>query len=338
MTRIKTKIGKTCDITQLKGVTYKDFRGHNIISEVIGKEFLRAKKKIIKKCIICGSKNVKLIAKVMRVPFMQCRKCTHVFNRYDYDYDFLKKFWKKKGDVINVHSHKGQQSYRPKHLSDPKVDFILKNIKKRKGLNWLDMACGNGEFLTRVKRKGIKPYGFDLNENDVKLARIKKLNVYRKDMTEFTEFALSKNIKFDIASATGYFDLVNDPNYELKTFNKIMKKGGLLMIDLPDFNSVCHEMIRYFPDQSIRHLHGSQRSSYTLKSLTLLLKNNGYKIINRWIYGIDFYMIMNVLNIINKEFYKTNAMKIMTKHFSKFQDIFDKEKSADTLFIVAKKI
>ena len=49
-------------------------------------------------------------------------------------------------------------------------------------------------------------------------------------------------------------------------------------------------------------------------------------------------MIMNVLNIINKEFYKTNAMKVMTKNFSKFQDIFDKERSSDTLFIVAKKI
>ena len=39
-----------------------------------------------------------------------------------------------------------------------------------------------------------------------------------------------------------------------------------------------------------------------------------------------------------KEFYKTNAMKVMTKNFSKFQDIFDKERSSDTLFIVAKKI
>ena len=49
-------------------------------------------------------------------------------------------------------------------------------------------------------------------------------------------------------------------------------------------------------------------------------------------------MIMNVLNQQNRYFQNTNAMKIMTKRFSEFQDIFDKEKAADTLFLVAKKI
>ena len=138
-------------------------------------------------------------------------------------------------------------------------------------------------------------------------------------MTDFCEYALQNNIKFDFASATGYFDMVSDPNYELRTFNKVMKKGGILMVDLPNFNSVCHDMIRYFPDQSIRHLNATQTSSYTYKSLSLLLKQNGYKIIKRWAYGIDFYMIMNVLNQYNKNFYKTNAMKVMTKNFLKFQ-------------------
>tara|TARA_B110000014_G_C20123538_1_gene596769 strand:- start:574 stop:1593 length:1020 start_codon:yes stop_codon:yes gene_type:complete len=339
MKKIKTVVGKDCDITQLKGVKYIDFKGHNDISKIVAKEFLRTKnKKIINKCIICGSSKIKLAASVMKVPFMQCQKCTHVFNKYDYDYNFLKSFWKKKGNVINVHSHSNQQKYRPKFLSSPKVDFILKDVKKRKNLKWLDMACGNGEFLTQVKKKGVKPYGFDLNEDDVRRARKKGLNAYRKDMTEFCDFALSNNIKLDFASGTGYLDMVNDPNYELRTLNKIMKKGGLLMIDLPDYNSVCHEMIRYFPNESIRHLNGTQRSSFTYKSLSLLFKKNGYKIVKRWIYGIDFYMIMNVLNIQNKNFYKTNAMKIMTKRFSDFQDIFDKEKAADTLFLVAKKI
>jgi len=339
MGKIKTIIGKSCDISSLKGVRFIDFKKQNDISRIVAKEFLHSKnKKIINKCIICGSKKNKLVATVLKVPYMQCRRCTHVFNRYDYDYNFMKRFWKKKGNVINVHSHANQQQYRPKYLSEPKVDFILKHIKKRKNLKWLDMACGNGEFLTQVKKRGVKPYGFDLNADDVRRAKKKGLNVFRKDMSKFCEYALSKNIKFDVASATGYFDVVNDPNHELKTFNKIMKKGGLLMIDLPDFNSVCHEMIRYFPSESIRHLNATQRSSFTFKSLSLLFKKNGYKIITRWIYGIDFYMIMNVLNQQNRYFQNTNAMKIMTKRFSEFQDIFDKEKAADTLFLVAKKI
>ena len=50
-------------------------------------------------------------------------------------------------------------------------------------------------------------------------------------MTEFCDFALSNNIKLDFASGTGYLDMVNDQT-TIKTLNKIMKKGGLLMIDL----------------------------------------------------------------------------------------------------------
>ena len=57
---------------------------------------------------------------------------------------------------------------------------------------------------------------------------------------------------------------------DLQTLTKLIKKGGLIMIDLPNFNSVCHDMIRSFPMQSIRHLNACQRSSFTLKSLSFL--------------------------------------------------------------------
>jgi len=167
---------------------------------------------------------------------------------------------------------------------------------------------------------------------------MKGLNVFQKNISEFYEYAVSNNIKFDVISATGYFDMVIDPSKELELITKLIKKGGIIMIDLPNFNSVCHEMIRSFPSQSIRHLNACQMSSFTLKSLSFLLKQKGYKILTRWIYGLDFYMIMNFLNQENKYFQNTSAMKVMTKKYSEFQKIFDKEKVSDTLFLISKKI
>ena len=337
--KIQILFGKDCDISSLKGVKFIDFKKQNRISRIVAKEFFNSKnKKIIKECIICGSKKIKSAATVLGINFMQCKRCTHVFNKYYYDNNFLKQFWKKKGDIINVHSHSNQQKYRSNFLSKPKVDLILKHIKNKKNLNWLDLGCGNGEFLLSVKKRGIKPYGFDLNTEDVRLAKTKGLNVFQKNISEFYEYAVSKDIKFDVASATGYFDVVNEPNKELEILNRLIKKGGILMIDLPDFNSVTHEMIRSFPSESIRHLNACQRSSFTLKSLLFLLEQNGYKILTRWVYGLDFYMIMNYLNQKNKYFQNTNAMRIMTKKFSEFQKIFDEEKVSDTLFFIAKKI
>ena len=93
--------------------------------------------------------------------------------KYYYSKKFLENFWKKKGDLIAVHSEKGQQNYRSKFLSQPKVEKILKFTKKKKNLNWLDLGCGNGEFLKSVKTKGIRGYGFDLNQKDIFLAKKK---------------------------------------------------------------------------------------------------------------------------------------------------------------------
>ena len=63
--------------------------------------------------------------------------------------------------------------------------------------------------------------------------------------------------------------MVNYPVNELKLVNRNMNKNGILMVDVPDFNSVTHELIRFFPDISIRHLSGAQRSSFYPKKFKL---------------------------------------------------------------------
>jgi len=337
---MKIDIGKNCDINILKGTTYKDFKKQNLISKKVASAFLKSKnKKVFKSCLICNHKKLKLVTKILKIEFLQCKKCDHVFSKYKYSEKFTKNFWKKQGDIINVHSHQNQQKYRSKFLSEPKVNKVLKFVKKKyKYIKWLDLGCGNGEFLLPAKKRGIKVYGFDLNQKDIKYAKRKGINAYQKNFHEFYNFAKLRNLKFDIASATGYFDMIENPTDEIKKLKNLLNKDALLMIDLPDFNSVTHEMIKSFPNESIRHLNACQMSSFTFKSLSYLLKKNGFKIIFRWYYGLDFYMIMNYLSQKNKRLEKSIIMKTMVKKYSKFQRIFDEEKVSDTIFLIAKKI
>ena len=340
MAAFKNLIGKTCDISLLKGITYESFNKQNKISKIVAKNFLKAKKKDqikTSKCIICGSKNLKFATSVFSIEYLQCKKCSHVMRKYSYTRDFLSKFWKKKGDVINVHSEKGQQNYRKKFLSMPKVEQVLKYVKKKKNFNWLDCGCGNGEFLESARNKGAKAFGFDLNERDIKFAKKKKLNVIRSDMKDFDNFN-NNSIKFDVVSATGYFDVINDPDKELKIVNRNMNKNGVMMIDVPNYESVTHDMIKLFPNESIRHLSAVQRSSFTLKSLKYFLNKNGFKPIFRWVYGLDLYMIMNYLTLKNKNVENSTVMSVLIKRYNDFQKIFDEEKTSGTLFIIAKKI
>ena len=68
------------------------------------------------------------------------------------------------------------------------------------------------------------------------------------------------------------------------------------------------------------------------------MKKNGYKIIFRWIYGLDLYMVMNYLTLRNKEIDNSKIMSVFTKRYNDFQKIFDEEKCSGTLFLIAKKI
>ena len=124
----------------------------------------------------------------------------------------------------------------------------------------------------------------------------------------------------------------------MKIFNKIMKKNGLLLSAIPNYESVTHEMIRMYPQVAIRHLTAAQRSSFTIKSLLFALKKNGFKPIFRWKYGLDVYMIMNYLSQYNKNFENSKTMKVFSKRYNDLQKIFDEENCSGSLFLISKKI
>ena len=83
-------------------------------------------------------------------------------------------------------------------------------------------------------------------------------------MKDFDSFN-NNLIKFDVVSATGYFDVINDPDKELKIVNRNMNKNGVMMIDVPNYESVTHDMIRLFPNESIRHLSAAKEVLSHLK-------------------------------------------------------------------------
>ena len=337
--KIKAVIGKDCDISLLKGVKYSDFINQVQIAKTVGKGFFKSKdKKLTKNCTICGHNKFKLAVKVYKVEYIQCLRCSHVSRKYYFPIKFLKKYWKKEGDVIATHTHGNQQAYRTKFLSAPKVNMVLKYLKKKKNAKWLDAGCGNGDLLANVKKNKIKPYGFDLNARDINLAKKKGINAYRTDIDGFYEIAIKNDFKFDVITANGYFDVINEPSLAMKMMNKMLRKNGLLMAAIPNFESVTHEMIKLYPENAIRHLTAAQRSSFTFKSLSYALKKNGFKPLFRWKYGLDVYMIMNYLCQKNPKFEKSKTMNVLTKRYNEFQKIFDEEDCSGSLFLICKKI
>ena len=53
--------------------------------------------------------------------------------------------------------------------------------------------------------------------------------------------------------------MIDYPIKEMQILEKMTKQGTIFMLDVPDFNSITHEMIKTFPEKSIRHLNACQK-------------------------------------------------------------------------------
>ncbi|RKS55398.1 methyltransferase family protein [Gillisia mitskevichiae] len=124
------------------------------------------------------------------------------------------------------------------------TDKIYQSVKKRmlvKKLNWiethsqkkgklLDIGAGTGEFLLTAKNKGWKVKGIEPDENARELAQKKGLKLV-SDSSNF------KAEKFDVITMWHVFEHVYDLKNQIIELEQLLKKGGLLIIAVPNFKS-----------------------------------------------------------------------------------------------------
>ncbi len=92
----------------------------------------------------------------------------------------------------------------------------------------LDIGCGNGSMLLKLKKSDFKALGVDKSEEMIKIARKKGVKAIKKDLCSLNE-------KFDAVIAVG--DVVNYMQKEdLKNFFKcakdVLKKEGYFILDI----------------------------------------------------------------------------------------------------------
>ena len=110
---------------------------------------------------------------------------------------------------------------------------ILKIARKyKKGGKFLDIGCAAGYFLNLARKYGYDVYGVEISKFASSFAREKfKLNVFNGEL----EDAKFKDDYFDVVSAANVLEHVDDPEKFLKEIRRIIKKDGLLIIDVPSY-------------------------------------------------------------------------------------------------------
>ncbi len=146
------------------------------------------------------------------------------------------------------HMEKLYSSKNPliKYVHMGRLKKIIGLIPKRKNMKILDAGCGEGQLLSMVLKKfglsNLKLYGTDITSISLESA---------KKRIENAEFSLQdlrnldyKDEFFDLIMCTEVIEHIPEYKKVLKEFERILKKGGILIISFP--NEFLWNVSRFF--------------------------------------------------------------------------------------------
>ena len=165
------------------------------------------------------------------------------------------------------------------------------------GKKFLEVGCGQGEFLSVLTEFPVEVYGIENKSDLVELAQEKKLNV-KKDFME-NENSKIEGAPFDVFLSFNFLEHQPKPNDMLNGIYNNLSENGMGLITVPSFeyileNDGYYELIR-------DHI-----AYYTFDTLRFLLEKNGFLVLEEEIINRDTLSIIvkkrpqiNIKNIIN---------------------------------------
>ena len=138
----------------------------------------------------------------------------------------------------------------------------------RNGRQALDIGCGNGKFLLKLRALGWEAQGVEFNAGAVAVCHDSGLKVFHGDL-ESADFA---DGSFDMVSARHLIEHLPDPNSFMAEVARILKPGGYLYIRTPSSSALGRKLFGkyWFPNEVPRHL-----VLYSPENLALLARMHG---------------------------------------------------------------
>ncbi len=147
-------------------------------------------------------------------------------------------------------------------------NLIFKDRKKRK---ILDIGAGNGLFLTEFKKRGWKTVGVEFSDHAVRQAKKFGLKLKRGD---FLDYKFPSN-SFDVVTLNNVLEHLFKPQETLEKISKVIKKDGILVITVPNIESIGFQFFKrdWYGVDAPRHLY-----QFSLDTLGNMLSDCGFEV------------------------------------------------------------
>ncbi len=216
------------------------------------------------KCLICSSNKLKKLERYSNNYLVKCNNCGLVFCEPIPSQQELNNYYKIYAYENNYYSPITKQRY---------IELLKKFEQFRVTNNLLDVGCGNGFFLEVAKNHGWNVYGTEYSEKAIEILQEKSIKAFKGELN-------TNNFKpetFDIITSFEVMEHINNPIEEVSKFNTLLRKGGVLYITTPNFNSISRNLLKEkwniigYPE----HL-----TYYTINTINKLVKQNNFKLLS----------------------------------------------------------
>lgn len=149
--------------------------------------------------------------------------------------------------------------------------FFPKSLKNKQ-IRILDFGTGLSNFIYLAKKQGYDVYGQDIDQKIMQFHKRKKMK-----MADINKI---KDNYFDVITLFHVFEHIDEPLELLELLKKKLKKNGIIYIDVPNGESL---EIKLFGEGS-PYVSTSDKSHlyyYSLKTLSRILKDSGFKIVRK---------------------------------------------------------
>jgi len=240
-------------------------------------------------CKICGEKVYKLIGKpVTNTAFprssennykiFQCKNCGYysVLPEIDLSQQEWQQLYENK-----YFEHADVTSWQKKlRDSERKKRFkhLLQSLKTDKG-KFLDIGCGEGHVLQEAYSNGFEPYGVDIANN--LSTEFSKFNFFNGNIID----AKFPNNYFSVIYMDSVLEHVMNPMETLHELNRILKPGGVLLLIVPNEDSLENSFLRLLYSITFQsHKYGKIKplvspyhvQGYNVSSLKMALSKSSF--------------------------------------------------------------
>ena len=181
-------------------------------------------------CILCGSYSLDKIRGYEQHHLIKCKSCKFVFCEPIPSIEELEDHYKGYGrnDYLSP-------------ITIKRYHEILDSFEPyRKTNKLIDVGCGIGYFLEFAKKRGWDVFGTEFTDEAIQKCSEKGIKM-EKGILDPENYIPGE---FDIITSFEVIEHINNPVHELNSFHKLLRKGGLVYVTTPNFNSLLRYQLK----------------------------------------------------------------------------------------------